>query len=102
MQRGQQPLSYSAQVEMDIPVRLVLVDPPKSVAFGLQKGRGAEYEAVSVQQSRGGDLSFDLWLTLKKADDSPPNFTGPFAQGPKGDRFVYIGVGTFAGQQESC
>jgi|SRR5262245_43308805 len=87
---------------MDIPVRLVLVGPPKGVAFGVQKGRGEESEAVSVQQSRDGDLTFDFSLTLKNADDSPPNFTGPFAQGPKGDRFVYIGVGTFAGQKDSC
>ena len=87
---------------MDIPVRLVLVGPPKGVAFGIQQGRGDGSEAVSVQQSRGGDLIFELSLTLKSADDSPLNLTGPFAQGPKGDRFIYIGVGTFAGQKDSC
>jgi hypothetical protein len=30
-----------------------------------------------------------------------PNFTGPFAQGPPDGRFVYIDVGTCAGQHDT-
>ena len=28
--------------------------------------------------------------------------TGPFVQGPRGQRFVYLDIGTYAGQAESC
>ena len=81
---------------------MILVDPPLGVAFALQKGRGADFEVASAQLSGEGNLVFDCALTLNDAAGSPPNFTGPFAQGSKGDRFIYIGVGTFAGQNDSC
>jgi hypothetical protein len=86
---------------LEIPIRVILVEPPPGVAFALQKGRGADFEVASAQLSRKGNLVFDCAVTLKDGS-SPPDFTGPFTQGPKGDRFVYIGVGTFAGQKDSC
>jgi hypothetical protein len=30
-----------------------------------------------------------------------PDFSGPFVQGPKGGRFIYIDIGTCAGQRDS-
>lgn len=86
-------------MSLKIPVRLVLLTPPAGVAFGIQKGRGAKSEAVLVQLGGQGNLQFDFSLELKPGS---LNFVGPFAQGPTGDRFVYIGVGTFAGQTDSC
>ena len=86
---------------VEVHVRLTLVKPPKGVAFGIQKGRGAPYEAIAVQQSENDDLVFDCSLTVKNASNAP-NFTGPFAQGPASDRFLYIDVGTFAGQKDSA
>ena len=84
----------------EIKIRLVLVAPPADVAFGIQKGRGANYETVLVQLGGSGDLRFDFALELKSTSGTP-NFVGPFAQGTATDRFVYIGVGTFAGQKDS-
>lgn len=84
----------------EIKIRLVLVDPPADVAFGIQKGRGANYETVLVQLGGRGDLRFDFALELKSTSGTP-NFVGRFAQGTATDRFVYIGVGTFAGQKDS-
>ena len=84
----------------EIKIRLVLVDPPVNVAFGIQKGRGAKYETVLVQLGGRSDLRFDFTLELKSMSGAP-NFVGPFAQGPVSDRFVYVGVGTFAGQKDS-
>jgi hypothetical protein len=78
----------------------VLVDPLVGVAFGIQKGRGAKHETVLVQLGGRADLRFDLSLELKSSSGTP-NFVGPFAQGPSNDRFVYVGVGTFAGQKDS-
>ena len=86
----------------NIPVRLILVNPPPGVAFGVQKGRGAQYETLLVQLSGTGDLSFDFSLTLTGVErGKPPHFVGPFAQGTPADRFVYVDVGTMAGQKES-
>ncbi len=38
-------------------------------------------------------------VTVKTGrNDDLPNFAGPFVQGPAGERFVYIDIGTYAGQ----
>jgi Family of unknown function (DUF5990) len=86
----------------EVPIQLVLVDPPPDVDFGIQRGRGAQYEPVFVQQRKHGDLSFELSLTVaENRKDGLPNFQGPFVQGPPAKRFVYIDVGTYAGQKET-
>jgi hypothetical protein len=88
-------------LKAEIPLRLVLVNPPMDVAFGLQKGRGAKYETVLVQLGGKGHLQFDFALDLKSTPSGAPHFGGPFAQGTPADRFIYIDVGTMAGQQDS-
>ena len=45
-------------------------------------------------------LVFDFELTADLSD-VVPNFLGPFSQGPKDARFVYINSGTAAGQMDS-
>jgi uncharacterized protein DUF5990 len=86
----------------EVPIRLVLVDPPPEVDFGIQRGRGAQYEPVFVQQRKHGDVSFDLSLTVaENRNDGLPKFQGPFVQGPPGKRFVYIDVGIYAGQKDT-
>jgi hypothetical protein len=87
-------------MESDLPIRLVLVDPPAGVDYGIQHGSGASYETLFVQQAKHGDVVFDF--SMKVADnrkDGLPNFKGPFAQGPLASRFIYIDVGTYAGQK---
>ncbi len=89
--------------DVDVPIRLVLVDPPPGVDFGIQKGRGSRYEAVLVQQRSGPDLAFDFSVTaVGDGIAGVPDFRGPFVQGPRGGRFFYVDVGTYAGQQETC
>ena len=86
----------------EVPIRLVLVDPPSEVDFGIQRGRGAQYEPAFVQRRKDGDVSFDLSLVLaENRKDGLPIFQGPFAQGPPAKRFVYIDVGTYAGQKDT-
>lgn len=83
-----------------IQIRLVLVDPPPGVDFGIQRGDGTDYECLFVQRSGRGDVSFDLPLTVAdNRKDGLPNLLGPFAQGDPASRFVYIDVGTYAGQK---
>ncbi len=90
-------------MEVELKFRIILEEPPPNVDFGLQLGKGKEYETVQKQSSKGKDLSFHCSLTAKsKRADGLPNFIGPLVQGPPTARFIYVDVGQFAGQAESC
>ena len=89
-------------MESDLPIRLVLVDPPCGVDFGIQHGSGARYETRFVQQAKQGVVIFDFSLSVTdNRKDGLPNFMGPFAQGPPASRFIYVDVGTYAGQRDT-
>lgn len=89
-------------MEAELPIRLILVDPPAGVDFGVQRGRGREFETLFVQQRRQRDISFDFSLRVSDIrKDGQPNFLGGFAQGPPTGRFIYIDVGTIAGQKDT-
>jgi Family of unknown function (DUF5990) len=87
-------------VERDLTLRIVLEKPTPGVDFGVQKGRGGDYETIQKQRSDGKDLCFEFSVRVKTVDgDTAPNFLGPMVQGPSGARFVYIDIGTYAGQK---
>ena len=88
-------------MDRDLTLRITLEKPTAGVDFGLQKGRGNNYETVQTQRSKGKDLLFECSVRVNKAKDSKPNFLGDFVQGPVGERFVYIDIGTYAGQEIS-
>ena len=89
-------------MESEVPIRLVLVDPPPGIDFGIQRGGGAQYEILFVQRRKRGDVVFDFSLTVAdNRKDGLPNFKGPFAQGPLASRFIYVDVGTYAGQKDT-
>lgn len=86
-------------MERELTFRVVLQEPPSGVDFGLQLGRGADYTTVQKQRSRGQDLHFEFSVTVMAANNkAAPDFRGPVVQGPAGQRFVYIDIGTCAGQ----
>jgi len=89
----------SAETECTFQIRLE--KPPVGIDFGLQKGHGNSYETIQKQRSANGDLYFDFSAKLKETPNAEPDFLGPFVQGPKGGRFVYIGIGTYAGEANS-
>jgi hypothetical protein len=77
-------------------IKLILIveKPPAGVVYALQKGKGSEYEVVQKQTSRpGSDPRFEFEI--------PATLTGPFVQGPKDGRFVYIDIGTYAHEPAS-
>ena len=78
----------------EVRLRIVLEKPPAGVDYGLQKGSGSKYETVQLQRGDGGDLRFDFTLS--------DTLRGPYVQGPKDGRFVYIDIGTAAGQLGTC
>jgi hypothetical protein len=88
-------------MEQELTFRIILESPPPGVDFGLQKGRGYESEIVQKQRSKKGDLSFEFDARVKEAKDGSPTLLGPFVQGPPQERFVYINIGTCAGQVDS-
>jgi hypothetical protein len=85
--------------DQTLPLRIVVVDPPSGVVFALQRGR-SELESPTV--AAGEESTFALSVRVGPRSDPSPNFLGPFAQGPKGGRFVYVNAGTLAGQADSC
>ena len=82
-----------------LPLRLILVDAPANLDYGVQRGRGADGEPMFVQQRKRGDVVFDFSVTVDDdGKDSRPRFSGEFVQGTPARRFIYIAVGTYAGQ----
>ena len=88
------------RVEHQLRLRVTVVRPPAGVQLCLQRGQS---EHVSPSLSTGEDVSFELAVRVKEAGPpgEPPRFLGPFVQGPTGARFVYVCVGTLAGQADS-
>jgi len=90
-------------MDRELTLRIILERPPKGVDFGLQKGRGSAYETVQTQRSRGKDLEFEFSVGVKAgAGKAMQALVSPFVQGSAGERFVYIDIGTCAGQADSC
>jgi uncharacterized protein DUF5990 len=89
-------------MERELTLRIVLERPPKGVDFGLQKGRGSAYQTVQKQRSKGNDLIFTFTVGIRaEGTVASPALLGPFVQGPPAERFVYLDIGTYAGQKDS-
>jgi hypothetical protein len=89
----------------EIPLRILIDDPPESVTFRVQRGKtdweNPDFLAPARETGEQIAFEFDVRLAPRSAG-KPPNFLGPFAQGPAGGRFVYVNSGTLAGQKDSC
>ena len=88
-------------MEHELTLRIILEAPPAGIDFGLQEGRGNDYKTVQTQRSKSGDLTFTFSVRAKQGTDGAPTFLGPFTQGPPHERFVYIDIGTLAGQTDT-
>lgn len=88
-------------MEQEVHLRIVLETPPPGIDFGLQKGDGNAYEVVQKQRSSKGNLKFEFTVRAREGKDGTPNLLGPFVQGPVQQRFVYIDIGTYAGQTDT-
>jgi hypothetical protein len=82
----------------DIPFRIIVKEPLSAVEMKVQKGRHELLEPARATKA-GKTFEFSVVADLS----SPvPNFLGPFAQGPKDARFIYVNSGTYAGQEATC
>ena len=87
----------------ELTLRIVIEQPPCGVDFALQKGSGSAYEPVQKQRSNGKDLTFEFQPSIREGvSDSMAALGGPFVQGPPRQRFVYLDIGTYASQADSC
>ncbi len=90
-----------APAPVEVPLRVIVRKPPVGVQFAL--GRTDDGEEHVTKLSRGRDLSFDLVLRARPGTTAKQvNLTGTFAHGTPTTRFIPIGVGTLAGQADSC
>jgi hypothetical protein len=85
----------------DLSLRIVLQSPTPGVVYGLQKGKGPNYETIQKQTSDSTDLIFEFIVQAKPGEDGNLVFLGPFTQGTPQDRFIYIDIGTYAGQTDT-
>lgn len=90
-------------MENQITLQIILVRPTKGVDFGLQKGSGSSYETIQKQQYTSKDPVFRFEAIVKgdSKKDKLPKLSGQFVQGPANNKFVYIDIGTYAGQKNT-
>ena len=90
-------------MESEITLQIILIKPTPEVVFGLQKGSGNNYETVQKQIPTSNDLSFKFTIRVKgdRSKEKLPKFSGSFVQGPADNKFVYIDIGTYAGQSDT-
>lgn len=85
-------------MDREITLRVIVSKPPAGVDIGVQEGHGNDYQTVQTQSFTNRDLRFEFPVRVKEGKDGQPNFLGPFAQGPASGRFIYLDIGTYAGQ----
>ena len=85
-------------MERQVTLRIIVERPPGGVDFGVQEGHGNDYKTVQTQRFSKQDLRFEFPMRVKEGKNEQPNFLGAFAQGPASNRFIYLDIGTFAGQ----
>ncbi|WP_232064881.1 DUF5990 family protein [Rhodocytophaga rosea] len=95
--------NFVDKVESEITLQIILIKPTPAVVFGLQKGSGNNYETVQKQISTSNDLTFAFTLEVKgdRKKDKFPKLSGSFVQGSGDNKFVYIDIGTYAGQSDT-
>lgn len=86
----------------DRPIRIVVVDPVPGLSIALQRGQAAKAELVAPTSRSAAAVTFDTEVTVDgRLDDGRPRLLGTVVQGPPKARFVYLAVGTHAGQAAS-
>jgi hypothetical protein len=98
---GCKSIQMRIAAESLIRLKIILQTPPAGTDYALQKGSGNSYETIQTQRSTGKDLYFEFDMGMKRTKTGLTDFTGPFVQGKPGERFLYIDIGTYAGQHDS-
>ncbi len=89
-------------MDREVTLKIILENPTPGVDYGLQEGKGTDFKTIQTKRGNGENLEFEFSVRVKIADDNIPVFLGSYAQGPVNERFIYIDIGKFAGQKDSC
>ena len=81
-----------------IRLRITLEKPVEGVVYGIHEGKGNEGKTIQKQMADGEDLVFEILVPAKLDKTESYKLSGPFVQGKPGENFIYIGIGTYAGQ----
>jgi hypothetical protein len=88
--------SFKGNHQLELALRIVVMNPPAGVAFALQEGQSA---LLLPSEIRKQHIAFAFSVRVgDKVTGEGPNFLGSFIQGPRGGRFVYVNSGKRAGQ----
>ncbi|XWW43873.1 hypothetical protein JYG30_13840 [Fibrella sp. USSR17] len=82
-------------------VRIILRKPVAGTVYGLQKGSGSHYETIQKQAAGSDDLLFATALPAKRTKEGDLILYGPLCQGPPHERFLYLDIGSYAGQENA-
>ena len=79
----------------ELRLRITVIEPPPGVRLAMQRGR---FDLADAVETRADALVFEFPVSVADASCTPPRLLGEFTQGPVTGRFIYINVGTSAGQ----
>ncbi|HEX5048151.1 MAG TPA: DUF5990 family protein [Gammaproteobacteria bacterium] len=86
----------SKKASGELALRITVVDPPANISWALQLGRDELVEPTASTRTR---ISFDFSVEAVAGDGAGSlRLRGPAIQGRPGERFVYLCVGSYAGQ----
>jgi hypothetical protein len=86
-------------MDQEVSLRIVVVNPPAGARFAVQRGKVELLEPVG---DKPDELIFEFPIRVRNdGAEGSPNFLGPYAQGPRDARFVYVNSGTLAGEPAS-
>ncbi|GAB3499388.1 hypothetical protein GCM10027341_22590 [Spirosoma knui] len=85
--------------EQTFAFRIIIEKPMPGALYGLQQGNGNSYETLQPQMAGSGNLLFDLSLPVRTDKAGQLVLHGPLVQGPPKQRFVYLDIGSYAGQE---
>lgn len=85
-------------MKQPVAFRVVVSKPLAGVTMMVQRGKN---ELLGPTHVAKDSISFEFDMTVDRSD-AGLNFLGPFAQGPKDARFVYVNSGSYAGQNPTC
>jgi Family of unknown function (DUF5990) len=88
--------------QVDLALRIVIVDPVPEVALAMQRGKSGSAELIAPSSASADAVGFDFTVAVARAEaGQPPRLLGPFVQGPPDGRFVYVCIGVYAGDAAS-
>ncbi len=90
------PTAKTKSSTESLSLRIVVLDPPPNVLWALQLGQDEVVKPSSATKRR---ISFDFAVEVVDGTSKDDfRLRGPAVQGRPGERFVYLRIGTYAGQ----